>query len=271
MSRLTPGGRVASRTLTPPSVPRTVGGGQTLAVATLLRVPSPPSTSAEIRKGLADCSTVGLGLVPLGLAFGVLLTQAGFAWWWAPVFSVVIYAGSMEFLAIGLLTAVTPLYSLAAAAFLVNFRHVFYGLSFPLDAIRSRLGRLYAVYALTDEVYAITATKRRKEMTGARTVTISLTCQTLWVVPGIVGALVGAALPAGLDGLQFALTALFAVLAVDAWRASGDLPAPAIGLVCGLVAAWLAPEQMLIVGLCAFVAVLIARYAWATREGREPA
>ncbi len=251
-------------------MPPPVGGGQASAVVTLLGVQSGSSTSAEIRKGLADCSTVGLGLIPLGLAFGVLLTQAGFAWWWAPVFSVMIYAGSMEFLAIGLLTAVTPLYSLAAAAFLVNFRHVFYGLSFPLGAIRSRLGRLYSVYALTDEVYAITATKKRSEMTGPRTLTIAITCQTLWVAPGIVGALVGTTLPEGLDGLQFALTALFAVLAVDAWRASGDLPAPVIGLVCGLVAAWLAPDQMLIVGLCAFVAVLIARYVWATREGREP-
>lgn len=247
------------------------GGAVDRRLARLPGVPTAPSTSAEIRKGLADSSSVGLGLVPLGLAFGVLITQAGFAWWWAPVFSVVIYAGSMEFLAIGLLTAVTPLYSLAAAAFLVNFRHVFYGLSFPLEAIRSRVGRLYAVYALTDEVYAITATKRRKDMTGARTLTIAITCQTLWVVPGIVGALVGAALPDGLDGLQFALTALFAVLAVDAWRSSGDLPAPAIGLLCGLVAAWLAPEQMLIAGLSACVVVLMARFAWANRAGRDAA
>lgn len=236
-------------------------------MARLHRVPSPsPSTATEIRKGLADCSTVGLGLIPLGLAFGVLLTQAGFDWWWAPVFSVLIYAGSMEFLAIGLLMAVTPLYSLAAATFLVNFRHIFYGLSFPLETIRSRAGRFYAVYALTDEAYAITATKRRADMTGPRTLTISITCQMLWVVPGIVGALVGAALPDGLDGLQFALTALFAVLAVDAWRASGDLPAPVIALVCGLAAAWLVPEQMLLVGLGAFVVVLLARFAW-TRRG----
>lgn len=238
----------------------------------LIRLPgvsTSPSTAAEIRKGLADCSTVGLGLIPLGLAFGVLLTQAGFDWWWAPVFSVVIYAGSMEFLAIGLLTAVTPLYSLAAAAFLVNFRHVFYGLSFPLETIRSRVGRLYAVYALTDEAYAITATKRRTDMTGARTLTIAIACQSLWVLPGVVGALLGAALPPGLDGLQFALTALFAVLAVDAWRASGDLPAPVIGLVCGLAAAWVAPEQMLIVGLCAFVVVLLALFAWSGRSARD--
>ena len=237
-------------------------------LARLRGVSSAPSTRAEIRKGLADAAPVGLGLIPLGLAFGVLITQAGFDWWWAPVFSVVIYAGSMEFLAIGLLGAVTPLYSLAAATFLVNFRHVFYGLSFPIESIRSRPGRLYAVYALTDEVYAITATKRRSEMTGPRTLTIAITCQSLWVLPGIAGGLVGAALPPGLDGLQFALTALFAVLAVDGWRASGDLPAPVLGLLCGLVAAWVAPEQMLVVGLAGFVLVLLARYAWQSRTGR---
>ena len=227
-----------------------------------------PSTIAEVRKGLADAAPVGLGLIPLGLAFGVLITQSGFDWWWAPIFSVVIYAGSMEFLAIGLLAAATPLYSLAAATFLVNFRHVFYGLSFPIESIRSRVARLYAVYALTDEVYAITATKRRSEMTGARTLTIAVTCQALWVLPGIVGGLIGMTLPPGLDGLQFALTALFAVLAVDAWRASGDLPAPVIGLACALAAAWLAPDQMLLVGLVAYVLLLLVRFAWSARAGR---
>ncbi len=230
-----------------------------------------PSTGAEIRRGLADAAPVGLGLIPLGLAFGVLITQAGFDWWWAPLFSLLIYAGSMEFLAIGLLGAVTPLYSLAAATFLVNFRHVFYGLSFPIESIRSRVAKVYAVYALTDEVYAITATRNRAEMTGARTLTIAVTCQALWVLPGIVGGLIGMALPAGLDGLQFALAALFTVLAVDAWRASGDLPAPVIGLICGLAAAWVAADQMMLVGLVGFVVVLLLRYALTARADEADA
>ncbi|HJC60147.1 MAG TPA: AzlC family ABC transporter permease [Candidatus Dietzia intestinigallinarum] len=230
-----------------------------------------PSTGAEIRRGLADAAPVGLGLIPLGLAFGVLITQAGFDWWWAPLFSLLIYAGSMEFLAIGLLGAVTPLYSLAAATFLVNFRHVFYGLSFPIESIRSRVAKMYAVYALTDEVYAITATRNRAEMTGARTLTIAVTCQALWVLPGIVGGLIGMALPAGLDGLQFALAALFTVLAVDAWRASGDLPAPVIGLICGLAAAWVAADQMMLVGLVGFVVVLLLRYALTARADEADA
>lgn len=51
-----------------------------------------------MRAGLQEAAPVFLGLVPLGLAFGVFITQLGFAWWWAPIFSVVIYSGSMEFL-----------------------------------------------------------------------------------------------------------------------------------------------------------------------------
>jgi len=228
---------------------------------------SPPSsTGAQIRAGLRDCSTVGLGLVPLGLAFGVLVTQSGFAWWWAPLFSVLVYAGSMEFLAIGLLTALTPLYGLALTTFLVNFRHVFYGLGFPLDRV-SRAVRPYTVYALTDETYAIVSTRPRGELGGVRVVTIAATCQLLWVLPGVVGALIGNALPPGLDGLQFALTALFAVLAVDSWRATGDLPAPVLALVCALVALWIAPGQMLVVGLGLFVCGLLVRYAAARRRG----
>lgn len=88
-------------------------------------------TWEQARQGVRDSALVGLGIVPLGLAFGLLITQAGFAWWWAPVFSVVIYAGSMEFLAINMvLTGVGPVSS-AVTALMVNFRHLFYGLTFP--------------------------------------------------------------------------------------------------------------------------------------------
>ena len=228
----------------------------------------PDRRSLEIRAGVADSWAVGLGLIPLGLAFGVVLTQGGFDWWWAPIFSTVIYAGSMEFLAIGLIAAVTPLASVAAATLLVNFRHVFYGLSFPLHRIRSRLGRLYGVYALTDESYAIVAPKARESLSGTRILTVQVLCQVMWVVSSTVGALIGAVLPEGLAGLEFALTALFAVLAIDAFRANRDVPAPVIALVCGLVALLVAEEQMLVVGLGLFVVCLFVRFVYRNKVAR---
>ena len=115
------------------------------------------TTRSEIRGGISDTWLVGLGLIPLGLAFGLVMVQAGFAWWWTPIFSIIIYAGSMEFLAVQLVsTGVGPL-SAAVTGLMVNFRHIFYGLTFPRHLISSPLGRAYSTYALTDESYAITS------------------------------------------------------------------------------------------------------------------
>ena len=220
-------------------------------------------TSAEIRLGLRDTWLVALGLVPLGLAFGLLMTQSGFAWWWTPIFSTVIYAGSMEFLAIDMVLAGVGPGTSAITGFMVNFRHLFYGLTYPRFAIRRGAPSAYATYALTDEVYAITSTLRDRP-SGPRLMTISVICQIAWVVSGIVGALAGAVIPAGVEGFDFALTALFAVLAFEAFQASRDLSAPLIAGGLALAAAVVLPGQVIIVALVSYFLVLLLRF-WAPR------
>ena len=220
-------------------------------------------TSTEIRLGLRDTWLVALGLVPLGLAFGLLMTQSGFAWWWTPIFSTVIYAGSMEFLAIDMvLTGVGPVTS-AITGFMVNFRHLFYGLTYPRSEIRRGVPSAYATYALTDEVYAITSTLRDRS-SGTRLMTISVVCQIAWIASGIVGALTGAVIPAGVEGFDFALTALFAVLAFEAFQASRDLSAPLIAGGLALAAAVVLPGQVILVALVSYFLVLLLRF-WAPR------
>ena len=103
--------------------------------------------NADWRAGIADAWPVALGMVPLGLAFGLLITQVGFAWWWAPIFSFVIYAGSMEFLAVSLATGGVGPLSAALYGFLVNFRHAFYALNYPIAQVRGWLARAYGIYA----------------------------------------------------------------------------------------------------------------------------
>ena len=220
-------------------------------------------TSAEIRLGLRDTWLVALGLVPLGLAFGLLMTQSGFAWWWTPIFSTVIYAGSMEFLAIDMvLTGVGPVTS-AITGFMVNFRHLFYGLTYPRSEIRRGVPSAYATYALTDEVHAITSTLRDRP-SGTRLMAVSVVCQIAWVASGIVGALAGAVIPAGVEGFDFALTALFAVLAFEAFQASRDLSAPLIAGGLALAAAVVLPGQVIIVALVSYFLVVLLRF-WAPR------
>ncbi len=222
---------------------------------------------SDLRTAARDTAAVGFGLFPLGLAFGLLLVQSGFEWWWAPIFSMLIYAGSLEFLAIGLLIAVTPLASVALASLMVNFRHVFYGLSFPLHRVRGRAAKAYSMYALTDEAYAVCATKDPAALSSARILWIQVLCQVYWVGGGVFGALVGAAIPTQLRGLDFTLTALFAVLAVDAFRVKRDVPTPVLALLSALAALVLARDQMLVVAMALFTAALLLRY-WLHVRGR---
>lgn len=225
--------------------------------------PSPRPLAAA----LTDTVSVGVALVPLGVAFGLLVVEAGLSWWWAPLFSVFIYAGSLEFLAIGLVVAATPLASIALATLLVNFRHVFYALSFPLYAVRGRVARTYSMYALTDEAYALAHHIPESERTTARIVWMQVLCQSYWVLGGIVGALLGEVLPEVPRGMWFALTALFTVLALDAFRHSRDVPSPVLALGSALVALLVAPGEMLVVAMLLFLAALTVRYL--LRRGRE--
>ncbi|MBE7337943.1 AzlC family ABC transporter permease [Corynebacterium aurimucosum] len=216
---------------------------------------------AEIIKAIRTCMPIAVGVVPLGLAFGVLMVQTGFDWWWTPIFSIVIYAGSMEFLAISMVTGgVTPAVA-AVTGFMVNFRHIFYGLTFPRDEIRNRFGRAYSTYALTDESYAVlSAFPRGSRPSGAFVFTVQLFCQVLWVVSGIIGALAGQTIPPSVKGLDFALVALFIVLAIDSFQNNKDYSLPLSAAVLGVLAGCLFPGQLLMVALSAYFLLLVVRY-----------
>ena len=214
----------------------------------------------DISQGVRDTWAAAIGLIPLGLAFGLLMVQSGFSWWWTPIFSIVIYAGSMEFLAISMVTGATAVASLVTG-FMVNFRHIFYGLTFPRHRIHSRLGRAYSTYALTDETYAIVSSLPTDDRpTGARILTIQIFCQALWVGSGIVGARAGQVIPSTVQRMEFALVALFVVLAIDSFRNNQDFSLPLSAAMMRILAAAFAPGQLLMVALSAYFILLIIRY-----------
>ncbi|MEE1761377.1 MULTISPECIES: AzlC family ABC transporter permease [unclassified Streptomyces] len=228
----------------------------------LFPAPPPPAarTSSDARSAFEDSAPVGLGFVPLGIAFGVLVTQSGIDWWWASLSSAVIFGGSFEFLLIGMVTAAAPLASIAVSAFLVNVRHVFYTLSFPLHQVKGRLGKAYSTFALCDEAYALTAGEQARSWSGRRILWLQFFLHLYWAGGATAGALLGSLIPDSLTGLDFALTALFTVLALDAVRdLRGDLPTPVLALVCALAARLLFPHQMLLASFALFTTALVTR------------
>lgn len=217
-------------------------------------------------------AVVWLGLFVLGVGFGVVVTSHGLPWWLAPVISSVVFAGSVEFMLAGMLAAAVPLAAIAATTFLVNARHLFYGLTFPIDRVRGRTAKAYSVYALCDEAYALVTTAPSATMTGRRILATQVGLHASWAFGSLAGGLAGGAFLKDVPGVDFVLTALFVVLALDAFREDPDRTTVALALAAAGVALVLAPGAMLLVAMTVFAALLVARHVLATRRaGKDSA
>jgi 4-azaleucine resistance transporter AzlC len=230
--------------------------------------PRPPEATprTEIAAGIRLSFAAGLGMFPIGVAFGVLIVQTGLPWWVAPGLSIAVFAGSVELLLVGLMAAATPLATIALTVLLVNFRHVFYAFSFPLHLVRHPLARFYAVYALIDEAYAITAVNPAG-WTRHRLIATQLAFQSYWVGGGLVGVAIASFLPGRIEGLDFALCALFITLTLDACRSRAEVPSLLLGGLSFTLAVLLAPGSALFVGLAGFVGLLLVRYLLTRSRG----
>ena len=242
----------------------------------------PPSAArapemTTTRHALRDAAPIVVGYVTLGLAAGMLLVARGLAWWWAPVWCLIIYSGTMQMLLVPLAAAGEPLAAIAASAVFVSGRHVFYGLGFPLDRIRARaLARLYAIHAITDEVYALLTSKDRTRMSGRYLLSVEVICQASWTTGTTAGALAGTWLAAlvgeRIELLGFVLTSLFVVLAIENWRAHPDLSVLALGLVAGAAGLAVGGSTALLSALGVLALGLCALYLWRRRSsGPTPA
>src|SRR5262249_1005818 len=162
----------------------------------------------------------------------VFLTRSGLPWWCASLCTAVIYAGSFEFLLVGLVVVLAPLATIALTAFLVNVRHVFYALSFPLHRVQGRLAKTYSTFALTAEAYALATSEQARCWSSRHIGWLQVFMHLYWVSGATVGAVGGSLIPSRVAGLDFAMTALFTVLALDAIAARrDDLPTPVLALL----------------------------------------
>ncbi len=223
------------------------------------------SRKAEVAAGVRASLAAGLGMYPIGVAFGLLVIQAGLPWWVAPALSIACFAGSLELLLIGMIVAATPLATVALTAFMVNFRHVFYAFTFPLHVVRNRFARAYSVYTLVDEAYAVTAANPRG-WTSWRLVSMQAAFQIYWVGGGLTGVWLGSMLPARIEGLEFALCALFVTLTLDACRSRDGVPSLLLAALSFSIAVVVAPHAALFAGLLLFIGTLVARYVLVSRR-----
>lgn len=177
--------------------------------------------SAAIKAAFPATIPVLTGYVFLGIAFGILLAEAGYNALWALGMSVFIYAGSAQILCVSLLANQAALWQVAILIFLLNFRHFFYGLSMISKYRGSGNKKWYLIFALTDETFALLSGKPKIPSNVDEHTYYLITSamnQCYWIIGSIIGASLGSLISIPLKGIDFVMTALFAVLVVEQWK-----------------------------------------------------
>lgn len=202
------------------------------------------------------------GYVCIGIAFGLMLRDAGYGVLWAAAMSLFVYTGAGQIMAVPLLATGAPLGQVALLTVVIDLRHLVYGLSM-LDKFKSLpwKRKLYLVFALSDETYALLAGVQPPEgvETGRFYTAIAALDQCYWVVGSVLGSLCGSLLRLDLTGVDFAMTALFLAILTEQWRERKNRLPALLGLgVTAISLALVGAEHMLIPALAAVVALMLA-------------
>lgn len=204
---------------------------------------------------------VMMGYSVLGFAFGLLATSLEYPWYLALLMSIFIYAGALQFLAIGFFTAKLGLIDIFIASIFVNIRQSFYGLSVLKKFKKSGKLKPYLIFGLTDETYALLTTIKEDEQLNKKYYYfyLALLNQSYWVTGTIFGALFGSMVTFDTKGLDFSLTALFIVLAIEQYKANKNYTPFIIGAVTSILAFIFVPiSNMLIFAIaCSIIGMFI--------------
>lgn len=202
-----------------------------------------------------------MGYLAIGMAFGLMLQSIGYGVGWAFLMSLTIYAGSGQYLGVSLLATGAPLTQVAFLTLVINFRHLVYGLSM-LEKFRGMgLRKLYMIFSLTDETYALLSSARAPEGVDEKNYyfCVAMMNQSYWIAGSVLGSLAGAALGFDTTGVDFAMTALFLVIAVGQWKAAGGHLPALLGGAATLISLLVAgAEDMLLPALAIIVIALTA-------------
>lgn len=200
------------------------------------------------------------GYLAIGIPFGLMLVNAGYPWWLAPIMSILMYAGAGQYMAVSLFATGASLSITAITMLLLNIRHIVYGLSLITPFKDTGKWKPYLIFALTDETYALMTScpLPRGVPAGSFYGAIAVLDHLYWIAGSLIGAVAGTLIPFSFAGVDFALTALFAVLLIDQVKKSKDMVPPIIGFVVTIGAILLVPsDYVLLASLAAGVAILM--------------
>ena len=202
-----------------------------------------------VKQAFIKSLPVMAGYIVLGIGFGILLRTAGYGVLWAFSMSVFIYAGSMQYVGIGLIAGGASIITTMLTTLMVNARHLFYSISM-IDRYKSA-GKYkpYLIFALTDETYSLLCDGKvpGEADAGRYRFLVSLFNHCYWVTGSVIGSLLGTVIPFSTKGIEFSMTALFVASFTEQWLTDKDHIPALVGIISSLICLLIfGPERFLI-------------------------
>ena len=193
------------------------------------------------RKAFPYTIPVLTGYLFIGIAFGVMFAEKGYSFLWAVLMSVMVYAGSGQYLAVNFFTPGVSFLQVIFMTLMVNIRHIFYGISLLERFHRMGKKRWYMIFGLTDETYSLLCTtKVPKDVEEDQFLfAVSILDQSYWVIGSAIGGLAGNFLPFNSEGIDFAMTALFVVIFVEQWMDQKNRLPELVGVAAAVICLWI--------------------------------
>lgn len=195
-----------------------------------------------LKKAFLATIPVMAGYIVLGIGFGMLLQTRGYGVVWALAMSLFIFAGSMQYVAIDLMTGGVSLITAALTTVAVNARHLFYGISM-VDKYKAQtknafpLKKYFLFWTLTDETYSLVCSDEPEKSGNPSKYYfyVSLFDYSYWVLGSVLGSLLGEVIPFSMEGIDFSLTALFLTVFVEQWLSTKNHMAAVVGVVASVL------------------------------------
>lgn len=216
-----------------------------------------------LKKAFLDTLPVLTGYLVLGFGFGIVMKAAGFKVIHAVLMSLFIYAGSMQYAAVGLLTGGASLITVALTTLMVNARHIFYGISMleRYKNVGKRKG--YLIFALTDETYSLVSSAPLDKLEGKEKgyyLAVSAFNHFYWVSATALGAIIGSVISFNSEGIEFALTALFVTIFTQQWLENKNHIPALVGLVTTGVCLVIFPAEHFLIPAMFVIAAILCVY-----------
>ena len=213
-----------------------------------------------LKQAFIDTIPVLTGYLVLGIGFGILMKTNGYGIWLSFAMSLFIYAGSMQYVAIGLLAGGASLITIALTTLMVNARHLFYGISMLHKYQNMGIRKLYLIFGLTDETYSLvckdTLPVEEKNKSNYYFL-VTLLNHSYWVFGSLLGALIGSVLPFNSEGIDFALTALFLTVFLEQWLTSKKHTPALIGVGTSVLCLILFGQDKFLIPTMLLIALLL--------------